>query len=118
MREIKFRGWTGKEMIFRGLNNRNWYTESYGGKIVKGAHPDDAHLLNIMQYTGLKDKNGSEIYEGDILGFERYIDFKKEYVHPFEVTWDNENAGWNQFSPKHIVAIIGNIYENPELLKP
>jgi len=122
MRQIKFRA------IVRGQSTfaySNGFIKHKDGTIVIITKENDDSVETspiiagtLMQYTGLKDKNGVDIYEGDILGFERYNDFKKEYVHHFEVTWDNENAGWTQFSPKHIVAIIGNIYENPELLKP
>ena len=73
----------------------------------------------LMQYTGLKDKNGKEIYEGDILNG----DF------PDVVFWDNDRGQWglrNSENPDDTLweikrdnnpEIIGNIYENPELLE-
>jgi hypothetical protein len=64
-RDIKFRAWDGEKMIFRGLHDRNWYTDEKSGKAVKGTHPSDTHFLTVMQFTGLHDKNGKGIYEGD-----------------------------------------------------
>lgn len=71
-----------------------------------------------MQFTGLKDKNGKEIYEGDIFQDEEdgYCDF---------VEWDDTYFGWTThkwFLPNEMMnleemEIIGNIYENKELLK-
>jgi len=74
------------------------------------------HDQILMQSTGLKDKNGVEIFEGDIIVWE-YSE------KPQEVFWDNSICG---FSTKHYhlwrtvkkVKVIGNIYENPELLEP
>lgn len=74
----------------------------------------------LMQYTGLKDKNGVEIYEGDIL--QRYTfdnRTSKEYENgkPFVVEWSRgrQSTGFNIGSG--ILEIIGNIYENPELAR-
>jgi uncharacterized phage protein (TIGR01671 family) len=67
-----------------------------------------------MQYTGLEDKNGKEIYEGDILYIENEICEVKFNVPSF-TAYNSQEHEWNiQYAG---VEIIGNIYENPELLK-
>jgi uncharacterized phage protein (TIGR01671 family) len=121
-RQRKYRAWNGEKMIFRGLHDKNWYTEPFGGKVVQPAYQDDIHYLKVMDFTGLKDKNEVEIYEGDILSFtyqknerkgvvtiEKYYHFILKTNEKFFNLYHIENAETG--------IIIGNIYENPELLK-
>lgn len=118
MREIKFRAWDKKhkEML---LGNSPSLWLSFYGKVVQGfdeyGESDDwSNKVILMQFTGLKDKNGKEIYGGDITKHE-YLD--KQYLE--EVTWSNNRMGWVGIDNSYINSyeVIGNIYENPELLK-
>jgi uncharacterized phage protein (TIGR01671 family) len=122
MREIKFRAYyEGKWRKVRSLifhQKLEWVTlEGIDGSV-------SIELVNLVEFTGLKDKNGKEIYEGDILNWE--YDTDKKY--PWQVCFENgcfirilKNIYPNKKEPisERIegFTIIGNIYENPELLK-
>lgn len=104
MREIKFRAW---HIVFRQMLTRDeWY--HYGPNLVHGELKSDNCI--IMQYTGLKDKNGKEIYEGDILGWD------DKSGCPWVVIWETmfDHSTWGASHSE--AEIIGNIYENPELI--
>jgi uncharacterized phage protein (TIGR01671 family) len=114
-REIKFRGWVIPNPLTPAGEMVNWNslndTVSIGWLLT--SKPKDWVL---MQYTGLKDKNGVEIYEGDILewcymeagrGVVEYVDFYSSFA-PF-------NRLRRELDLKF--EVIGNIYENPEVLK-
>ena len=89
----------------------------------------DRHLTAIeselMQFTGLLDKNGKEIYEGDIVVFHRLDDEPLEDCVKHIVRWFDSIPGFNTVEPPDVaemptdsesLEVIGNVFENPELL--
>ena len=138
MREIKFRAWDDdeKEMIEYFSNDNNYQLlQTEEGNIFCGGYMrnEDWQEPVLMQFTGLKDKNGKEIYEGDIFKFDDsclYTVIWKEKECLFYGKGDKGDK-YGEFTyyftclntPYHKnifdnqCLIIGNIHENPELLK-
>ena len=138
MREIKFRAWN--------LEKERWATE---GEIEKrlflncskqeegcfelnellrnGAAKDLGVYLDVMRFTGIHDKHGREVYEGDIINFVleyKQFDLPKEKTFKIEFedgSFCGDNTDWlvelNELLDVGEVTVIGNIHENPELLE-
>lgn len=105
MREIKFRAWdeTIKAMdVHLGLITSNLYYD----EVMK--------IKSLMQYTGLKDKTGREIYEGDIV--ENKYRHKIKFITGCFCLEDKYGSTSPLFESHKAMTVIGNIYENPELL--
>ena len=146
MREIKFRAWDkNRKTMTPSFDFRQWE----GNKLYR---PDNGISffgdLIILQYTGLKDKNGVEIYEGDVVKLHEtllgihsdidrhetigYIDYERGtylicleleknkygYKENYEC-WDDGEHDWYSLENEDFdtYEVIGNIYENPELIK-
>ena len=119
MRAIKFRAWDE-------YNQTMIYPDEHFFKLK--SHEILGRYETVMQFTGLKDKNGKEIYEGDIIkSWDNAPLGRHEWIHIVE--WSNENLGFRFKKLQGIVLgstmlhvretnveVIGNIYENSELL--
>jgi uncharacterized phage protein (TIGR01671 family) len=124
-REIKFRAWAY-------ASRKMFYPDDDGIIIAKGcvsALPN----TTLMQFTGLKDKNGKKIYEGDIIRSKPLM-FDTGKCIIAQVKWDERRAMWmveeidpnykeveylhEVLNPAHESEIIGNIYETTEKAKP
>lgn len=129
-REIKFRAWRGNKMVQVDQITMGENTWICNGGI--GISIPFQPSIPLMQYTGLKDKNGKEIYEGDIVK----TDFKQDGSHEsIQVIEFYEGAFGSRNKDDHFripalfsgrstegmntnyYEIIGNIHQNPELLK-
>jgi uncharacterized phage protein (TIGR01671 family) len=118
MREIKFRAWhkRHKEMFYyvEHVTHPDGSTEiGYIGYKDEGLFRPDEDQVELMQYTGLKDCKGQDIYEGDIV---RVEDTALDAVEYQGASFTVFNLSLNNFAPEN-VEILGNIYEHPELLK-
>lgn len=124
MREFKFRAWdTEKQKMatvnFIGLNDYEVGMEDEECRRWRATYP---YVCRLMQYTNLKDKNGKEIYEGDILKVKLddgeanlYVKYTNgEYRVVNEGKWEDSLYIYMYFGD---VEVVGNIYENEDLLK-
>ncbi|HEX9059121.1 MAG TPA: YopX family protein [Clostridia bacterium] len=123
MREITFRAWIERknsELEFRkdikGHMSDPFYFYDFDADyyVPEGCYLED---MKIMQYIGLKDKNDKEIYEGDLLKNENgdILEVDDAILGEFIYIYYHE-MGENYI--KENCEVIGNIYENPELIEP
>ena len=126
-REIKFRAWDNDlKCMFTTLSMPELFV-CFNGDVVDAGCPFTSQIKvvnkqQLMQYTGLKDRNGVEIYDGDIVndgfgvGEVEYIDDCAAY----RVNFRNGRAKWfidYLDAEKPFIKVIGNIHQNPELLE-
>jgi len=118
MREIRFRAWIANRKIMGDVTQ------------IKFSRPDNPQVTlvgkygegnwkcgaTLLQFTGLFDKNDKEIYEGDIVAWGWQKKGKGEVVYEHDQFVVRYNNGFMYFQHPEAYEIIGNIYENPELL--
>ena len=132
MREIEFRAWDKK---YECMDDYGFYIRS-DGRVFEPASTiyntpntqieevKDRYIL--MQYTGLKDKNGNKIFEGDILkGVNGSINGEPWKFGPYIIEYEHEKSGFNvpfwgteeDYDGTHWFEVVGNIHDNPEMVK-
>ena len=122
-RKIKFRLWDTHTKTFIFFNTKKFQLDDSLNTItfqcspVLGEKDPNGNRFSFSQFTGLLDKNGKEIFEGDIVSLKDGIGMEIRWNETeLQCFINNENcmnfSGWYDE-----MAIIGNIYQNPELLK-
>ena len=117
--ELKFRAWNKrtKEMVY--IDDLYWFEENQ-------VHQQGDEDWEIMQHTGLKDKNGVAIYEGDVVnvceeyGSDSYsplvVDFRKGCFILRQSDYMEQHRPITEVDFLQVYEVIGNIHENPDLL--
>lgn len=133
-REIKYRAWLKAEKIMVTVEEINFYDETFAyifdnyAEVEQEWIEEDIQNVELLQYTGLKDKTGKDIYEGDIIRYFSEVMSKKEWICSVEVIGATfavrtgkksymDGSFLNRLSKDEKLEIIGNIYENPNLLE-
>ena len=116
-REIKFRAWYENKM--HRVISYHIETGMVTIPLMRFPFTQDVVPDAVVEYTGLKDKDGKEIYEGDILEFDP-DEWGDNVSNKGSVEWDSKNAEWmmgggTSSECSEYKTIIGNIYENPGL---
>lgn len=116
MKELKFRAWDGKKIIEDVVPA----SETSIIEFFDRYEWQETEIKAVEQYTGLKDKNGKEIYEGDIVEYDWYIiGDKPAYRTKEQVVFDDMGARLDTDRIRFCtnVEVIGNIHENDNLLE-
>jgi hypothetical protein len=125
----KFRVWDKLDKEIYGVEEINWFDGEFDFIGDGITFKRDADEVELMQSTGLFDKEGTEVFEGDIISIEleeietpinaKIFQNNKIGMLMFHVFEDNEDVPMVELLEENSVAfaVIGNIYENPELLE-
>jgi uncharacterized phage protein (TIGR01671 family) len=133
-REIKFRTWDRQNKQFAEWTNRDPFFDTSSGRIFfwervrreDGSYDGDIILQDfgdrfvLQQYTGLQDRDGKDIYEGDILEYQSSDSEFSTCIVRWTQEYEDNHPGFvitNNYSQYGKPKIIGNIFENPELIK-
>lgn len=125
-RDIKFRGWDSVNEVMLPVESINFRERYVSLNEGDNSLTDTLEMIELMQYIGLNDKDGKEIYEGDILERYGYWPIIIEYDKGCLMVRDLDEVRYNNlilnvpicnFESINDWKVIGNIYENPELLE-
>lgn len=127
MRTIKFQAWHKLTKKMATIDAILWSTHGYFAHTSDGfSGSGSLDDIELREFTGLQDRTGKDIYEGDILRLE------SSYHKTYEVYWDDDSWGLRHGNEDydnddyyrgdiinnwHEWEVVGNIYENPDLLK-
>jgi len=136
MRTHKYRAWDKKDKMMRSVLAMDWQTNSKDKRIeIKGSvshincksssnfdtfYGKPIWEVELMESTGLKDRNGKDVFDGDLLkdGLRNIGEVRWNYDRAgFYIRWSDSDIGFPSGQKPERIEIIGNIWENPELLK-
>lgn len=135
-REIKFRVWESTSKRMGMVTEIHFGDRPFIRADFHGKETGEERLLRsvfgvkkkhtILQFTGVEDENGKEIYDGDIVlnhtksiernGVVKYSDIHHAYIIDYKRKKDKRDNWLFMHGTEHNLEVIGNIYENPELL--
>ena len=133
MKEIKFRAWLKEDKRMVNVETMDFTDKSI--QYLKKSEINNAYILRresfvdveLMQYTGVKDKNGKEIYEGDIIKYKFPYDRRLNHISPVKFLETETSFGVKdrygieiplyRITTNNYFEVIGNIYENKNLLE-
>ena len=127
MREIKFRAWDKENKKMMKVSSLSLENKEIAVRENGTYHFFRMKNLELMQYTGLKDKNGKEIYEGDIIKYKFPYDRRLNHISPVKFLETETSFGVKdrygieiplyRITTNNYFEVIGNIYENKNLLE-